>query len=76
MVAAALAGDASGAARLDERLGALHRELFLEANPIPVKWAMMQMGLIAEGIRLPLTPLSAEHHPRVRAAARAAGVLP
>jgi len=76
MVAAALAGDASGAARLDERLGALHRELFLEANPIPVKWALMQMGLIAEGIRLPLTPLSAEHHPRVRAAARGAGVLP
>src|SRR5947208_1213985 len=72
MVAAALAGDASGAARLDERLGALHREPFLEANPIPVKWALMQMGLIAEGIRLPLTPLSAEHHPRVRAAARAA----
>src|SRR6266699_1910564 len=76
MVAAALAGDVSGAPRLDERLGALHRELFLEANPIPVKWALMQMGLIAEGIRLPLTPLSAEHHTRVRAAARGAGVLP
>src|SRR6184192_355704 len=76
MVAAALAGDGTEARRLDERLSALHRELFLEANPIPVKWALMQMGLIAEGIRLPLTPLSAEHHPRVRAAARGAGVLP
>jgi 4-hydroxy-tetrahydrodipicolinate synthase len=75
MVAAALAGDAAGAQRLDERLRALHRDLFLEPNPIPVKWALTQMGLIGEGIRLPLTPLSADYQPQVRAAARAAGAL-
>ncbi len=75
MVAAALSGDHGGAERLDERLRALHRDLFLEANPIPVKWALLQMGLIADGIRLPLTPLSAEYQPRVLAAARTAGAL-
>ena len=76
MVAAALGGDRTRAARLDERLSALHRELFVEANPIPVKWALMQMGLIAEGIRLPLTPLSVPCQLQVRSAARAAGALP
>jgi 4-hydroxy-tetrahydrodipicolinate synthase len=76
MVAAALAGDHTGARRLDERLSALHRELFVEANPIPAKWALAQMGLIASGIRLPLTPLSAQYQETVRAAARAAGALP
>jgi len=76
MVAAALAGDGTGAQRLDERLSALHRELFVEANPIPVKWALAQMGLIATGIRLPLTPLAAQYQAGVRAAARAAGALP
>jgi 4-hydroxy-tetrahydrodipicolinate synthase len=75
MVAAALAGDRAAADRLDEPLGALHRELFVEANPIPAKWALEQMGLIGPGIRLPLTPLAPEYHARVRAAARAAGVL-
>ncbi len=75
MVAAAVAGDRTGAQRVDERLSALHRDLFVEANPIPVKWALLEMGLIAEGIRLPLTPLSARHHGLVRAAARAAGAL-
>ena len=76
MVAAALAGDGSEAQRLDERLSALHRELFVEANPIPVKWALAQMGLIASGIRLPLTPLAAQYQAGVRAAARAVGALP
>jgi 4-hydroxy-tetrahydrodipicolinate synthase len=75
MVAAALAGDRTHAQRLDERLSALHRELFVEANPIPVKWALLAMGLIGEGIRLPLTPLSAQHQPLVRSAVRAAGAL-
>ena len=75
MVAAALAGDRTGAQRLDERLSALHRELFVEANPIPVKWALLAMGLIGEGIRLPLTPLSAQHQPLVRSAVQAAGAL-
>jgi 4-hydroxy-tetrahydrodipicolinate synthase len=75
MVAAALGGDRAAAERLDEPLGALHRELFVEANPIPVKWALEQMGLIGPGIRLPLTPLAPEYHARVRAAARAVEVL-
>jgi 4-hydroxy-tetrahydrodipicolinate synthase len=76
MVGAALRGDAAHAARLDAPLSGLHRELFLEANPIPVKWLLAQMGLIGASIRLPLTPLAAEYHARVRAAARAAGELP
>jgi 4-hydroxy-tetrahydrodipicolinate synthase len=53
----------------------LHRELFLEANPIPVKWVLAQLGLIPPGIRLPLMPLAPEHHATLRAAARSAGVL-
>jgi 4-hydroxy-tetrahydrodipicolinate synthase len=76
MVSAALTGDGAAAQRLDTRLSGLHRELFVEANPIPAKWALEQMGLIASGIRLPLTPLSAQYQAGVRAAARAAGVLP
>jgi 4-hydroxy-tetrahydrodipicolinate synthase len=76
MVSAALAGDGAAAQRLDARLSGLHRELFVEANPIPVKWALAQMGLIASGIRLPLTPLSAQYQAGVRAAARAADALP
>jgi 4-hydroxy-tetrahydrodipicolinate synthase len=76
MVAAARRGDRAAAERLDEPLTALHRELFVEANPIPLKWVLEQMGLIGAGIRLPLTPLAAEYHARLRAAARAAGALP
>jgi 4-hydroxy-tetrahydrodipicolinate synthase len=60
---------------LNERLMPLHKHLFVEANPIPVKWALQQMGMIKGGIRLPLTPLSATHHETVRAALRSAGVL-
>jgi 4-hydroxy-tetrahydrodipicolinate synthase len=75
MVAAALRHDVAAAAELDAPLSALHRELFVEANPIPVKWLLAQMGLIGTGVRLPLTPLAAEHHLVVRSAARAAGVL-
>jgi 4-hydroxy-tetrahydrodipicolinate synthase len=75
MVAAALAGDADGAQRIDARLSGLHRELFVEANPIPVKWTLAQMGLIGPALRLPLTPLAEAHQAVVRAAARAAGVL-
>lgn len=74
MVAAALRGDAAAARRADAPLQGLHRELFIEANPIPVKWLLQQMGLIAAGIRLPLTALAAEHQGRVRAAALAAGL--
>jgi 4-hydroxy-tetrahydrodipicolinate synthase len=74
MVAAALAGDAARAAAIDARLAALHESLFVEANPIPVKWVLQQMGLIAPGIRLPLTPLAARFHERLRAAMQAAGI--
>jgi len=53
----------------------LHQKLFVEANPIPVKWVVAQMGLIGEGIRLPLTPLSAAQHDVLKQAMRQAGVL-
>jgi len=61
---------------INERLMGLHKDLFVEANPIPVKWALKEMGLVKGGIRLPLTPLSAKHHETVRAAMRTAGVIP
>lgn len=73
MMAAALAGDAALAARLDAPLAALHADLCIESNPIPVKWALAEMGRIQAGIRLPLTWLSEASRPRVRAALQAAG---
>jgi 4-hydroxy-tetrahydrodipicolinate synthase len=75
MCAMALAGDLAGARRVNQTLVGLHRDLFCEANPIPVKWAVAQLGLMAGGIRLPLTALSEVHHARVRAAMDQAGVL-
>ena len=74
MCAAALAGEVAKAREINHRLLPLHRQLFLEANPIPVKWAVQQMGLIKGGIRLPLTPLSAACHEQVREAMRHAGI--
>lgn len=74
MCAAALAGQAIQARALNARLLGLHRQLFCEANPIPVKWACQQLGLVESGLRLPLTPLSPEYHERVRAALYQAGV--
>ena len=74
MCAAAVQGDLATARELNFRLLGLHRQLFCEANPIPVKWACQQLGLIKEGIRLPLTPLSSEYHERVRLAMRQAGL--
>lgn len=74
MVAAALAGDLKAARHINLRLFGLHRHLFCEANPIPVKWACARMGLIGHALRLPLTPLSPECHERVLAAMRDAGV--
>ena len=71
----ALAGQEQEARAVNSRLVALHRDLFVEANPIPVKWALNEMGLIKGGIRLPLTPLSSKHHATVRQALRAAGVV-
>tara|TARA_B110000967_G_scaffold180120_1_gene196166 strand:- start:930 stop:1808 length:879 start_codon:yes stop_codon:yes gene_type:complete len=75
MCAAALAGDAAKAAELDSKLEALHRDLFVEANPIPVKWAVAELGLQANVLRLPMTPLSAEHHQLVRAAMSSGGII-
>jgi 4-hydroxy-tetrahydrodipicolinate synthase len=72
MITAAVAGDAVRAAELDARLEALHRDLFIESNPIPVKWAVHEMGLIKTGIRLPLTWLSADCRDAVRRAMRQA----
>jgi 4-hydroxy-tetrahydrodipicolinate synthase len=74
MIAAAGRGDKTGAASLDARLAALHRDLFIEANPIPVKWALQQMGLIEGGIRLPLTELASSYHSLLAAGLKAAGV--
>ncbi|WP_097461778.1 4-hydroxy-tetrahydrodipicolinate synthase [Mangrovitalea sediminis] len=75
LCAAAMAGDAETAAAINDRLMPLNRKLFVEANPIPVKWALQQMGLIAEGIRLPLVPLNEKYHAEVREALNAAGLL-
>jgi 4-hydroxy-tetrahydrodipicolinate synthase len=75
MCAAAVAGDAKSARELDATLQPLHKHLFVEPNPIPVKWALQQMGRIPEGIRLPLVPLDVTHHEAVRSALRSAGVL-
>jgi len=75
MCEAARTGDREAATALDRRLAGLHRNLFLEANPIPVKWALAEMGLIGHALRLPLTPLSAQHHDALREAMRQAGVL-
>jgi 4-hydroxy-tetrahydrodipicolinate synthase len=75
MAAAALAGDRARTEAINQRLAALHRALFLESNPIPVKWAVHQLGLIPPGIRLPLTPLSESCQPAVREAMRQAGVI-
>lgn len=74
MIAAALAGDVKTARAINDRLLGLHKQLFCEANPIPVKWACARMGLIRDALRLPLTPLSAECHERVLAAMREAGI--
>jgi len=75
MCEAALAGDRERALELNSPLESLHDKLFLEANPIPVKWALMEMGMIPEGIRLPLTVLSAQFHDDIRGALNEAGVL-
>jgi 4-hydroxy-tetrahydrodipicolinate synthase len=70
----ALAGRLEQAEAIDDRLQGLHRALFTESNPIPVKWAVAELGHIPGGLRLPLTPLSPQHHAVVREAMRAAGI--
>jgi len=74
LCAAGLAGRHGEAMAINERLIPLHKALFIESNPIPVKWAVHRLGLIGPGIRLPLTPLSAPLHGTVAAAMAAAGV--
>ena len=76
MCAAALAGDLKKSREMNFRLLGLHTKLFVEANPIPVKWAVAQLGLIGMGIRLPLTPLSQQFHEIVREAMRQADIAP
>ena len=75
LCAAALAGDAATAMRIQLQLLPLHRELFVEANPIPVKWALARLGRCGGALRLPLTELDAAHQPAVEAALREAGLL-
>jgi 4-hydroxy-tetrahydrodipicolinate synthase len=75
MVAAALRHDETRAKSIDSRLQGLHKQLFVESSPIPTKWALHRMGLIPQGIRLPLTLLEREHEPLVEAALHDAGVL-
>jgi 4-hydroxy-tetrahydrodipicolinate synthase len=74
MCAAAFSGDLGRARSANNRLLGLHRHLFVEANPIPVKWVLQQMGLIRGGIRLPLTPLSSSFHDLLRGAMEQAGL--
>jgi 4-hydroxy-tetrahydrodipicolinate synthase len=75
MCAAALSGDALRALELDAKLAPLHNSLFVEANPIPVKWAVAELGLLANSLRLPMTPLSESHHEVVRSAMRSAELV-
>jgi 4-hydroxy-tetrahydrodipicolinate synthase len=75
MITAALAGDAKTALALDTKLTALHKSLFIQSNPIPVKWAVAEMGLIGKGIRLPLTWLTPDCFDAVREAMRQAEVI-
>jgi 4-hydroxy-tetrahydrodipicolinate synthase len=75
MCEAARAGDVATARARNDRLLGLHRALFVEPNPIPVKWALAQMGLIQNELRLPMTPLSSRHHEAVRNALSEAGCV-
>ena len=72
---AALAGDTRRAMEIQFRLMPVHKQLFVEANPIPVKWAVQRMGLCGGALRLPMTPLSQGNEAVVEAALRAAGLL-
>jgi 4-hydroxy-tetrahydrodipicolinate synthase len=75
MCQAALSGDRQHAEELDRPLRGLHEALFVEANPIPVKWAVAELGLCGRGIRLPMTWLSESAQPKVRAAMQQAGLI-
>jgi 4-hydroxy-tetrahydrodipicolinate synthase len=75
MIMAAIAGDTETALVIDKKLSALHKNLFIESNPIPVKWAVVEMGLMRKGIRLPLTWLTESCFEAVRDAMRQAEVI-
>lgn len=72
----ALEGESDAARTLQDQLQPLHRAMFLEANPIPVKWALTEMGIMEGGIRLPLTPLQPQYHQQVRDALRIFDLVP
>jgi 4-hydroxy-tetrahydrodipicolinate synthase len=72
---AAMEGNIARALELNNKLFPLHQKLFVEPNPVPVKWALAEMGKMPAGIRLPLVPLAEQFHETVRAALREAGVL-
>ena len=74
MCVAAMAGNVREAREINARLFALHQKLFVEANPIPVKWVLQEMGLIGAGIRLPLVSLSSQHHDTLRIAMKSASI--
>jgi dihydrodipicolinate synthase/N-acetylneuraminate lyase len=74
MCAAAISGDEATAAALDAKLGPVHDAMFVEANPIPVKWAVSELGLMSDALRLPMTPLAPEHRDTVRNALHRIGV--
>lgn len=75
LCAAAIAGNIAEAIAINNKMLPLHNKLFVEPNPVPLKWAMAELGLIGSGMRLPLAPLAAEFHDVVRAAMRESGVL-
>jgi len=75
MCNAALQGEMGLAGEINARLMSLHKNLFIESNPIPVKWALHELGWIGEGIRLPLTPLSQKYHTLIREAMETSGVI-
>jgi len=75
LCAAALAGDAELAGQIDQVLQPVHDAMFVESNPIPVKWAVSELGLMSGAIRLPLTPLAAEYEESVRAALKSAELV-
>jgi len=75
MIMLAIAGDEENALAIDKKLAALHKNLFIQSNPIPVKWAVAEMGLMGKGIRLPLTWLTEDCFDAVRDAMRQAEVI-
>ena len=75
MCKAAMAGDIATAVAINNKVFPLHQKLFIEPNPVPVKWALAEMGMMPAGIRLPLVPLADDCHEAVRTALRDAGVL-